>query len=57
MSFIERAARLYCKKKGVDPDERMDGQSNWGRYAIDLEEMELKLWCLKQAEDPKTTEL
>lgn len=56
MTIHERATRLYCEKKGIDPNapSTSDGwNTNVSVLIAAFEEFELKLWCLKQAENTK----
>lgn len=57
MTIEERAAREYCKIKGIDPD-KYSYLSNYHNRNIDMylsefQELSLKLYCLKQAESTK----
>lgn len=54
MNRLERAANLYCQQKGLDPYRSGPAFTTIGEAVRrDLEDLELKLWCLKQAENTK----
>jgi len=54
MTIEERAARIYCEQKGIDPDQ---SDNNWGNLIDpikrDFDRLSFMLYCLKQAENTK----
>lgn len=54
MTMLERAAEMYCKQKGIDPYQSGPEFCTMGEHVRrQLADLELKLWCLKQAENTK----